>query len=165
MRCTLSQAAVAALATLASASLLGRRPKGPSNNGKTCTVKPLGHQRDDTPQILRAFEKCNHGGTVVFPQGENYWIGTKLNPVVYDITVDWKGVWTVCMGCHLSYLIRGRFTVLTPFCLRCPMIWIIGETIPTQLLSRITMLGLLLLESVYTSTVTELGGSSAMAML
>jgi galacturan 1,4-alpha-galacturonidase len=31
----------------------------------------------------------------VFPEDQNYWIGTKLNPVIYDVTVEWKGVWTV----------------------------------------------------------------------
>lgn len=92
---TILSLAVVATATLASASPFGPHPKPPFGNGKTCTVKPLGHQRDDTPQILKAFEKCNHGGTVVFPKGENYWIGTKLNPIIYDVTIDWKGVWTV----------------------------------------------------------------------
>jgi galacturan 1,4-alpha-galacturonidase len=74
----------------------GPPPKGPANNGKTCTVKALGNKKDDTPQILKAFKECNNGGTVVFPQNQNYWIATKLNPVVYDVTVDWKGTWTVC---------------------------------------------------------------------
>ena len=53
---------------------------------KTCTVWPLpGTDTDDTPNILKAFEECSHGGTVVFPEGQNYWIGTKLNPVVKDV--------------------------------------------------------------------------------
>jgi galacturan 1,4-alpha-galacturonidase len=95
MHYILSQAILVALATLTSASPFGPAPIGPFNNGKTCTVIAHGHQRDDTPQILSAFERCNHGGTVVFPEGQNYWIGTKLNPVIYDVTVDWKGVWTV----------------------------------------------------------------------
>lgn len=95
MHSILAQAVLLALATLASASPFGPPPIGPFSNGKTCTVKALGHQRDDTPQILRAFTECNHGGTVVFPEGQNYWIGTKLNPVIYDVTIDWKGIWTV----------------------------------------------------------------------
>lgn len=70
-------------------------PRSPINNGKTCTVKALGKRRDDTPQILRAFKDCNNGGTIVFPEKENYWIGSRLNPVIYDVTVEWKGVWTV----------------------------------------------------------------------
>jgi len=49
-----------------------------------------------TLQILKAFKECNNnGGTVVFPQNQNYWIATKLNPVVYGVTVDCKGTWTV----------------------------------------------------------------------
>jgi galacturan 1,4-alpha-galacturonidase len=95
MHSILSRAVLIALATFASASPFGRAPIGPFSNGKTCTVKALGHQRDDTPQILKAFAECNHGGTVVFPEDQNYWIGTKLNPVIYDVTVDWKGIWTV----------------------------------------------------------------------
>ncbi|KIN00399.1 glycoside hydrolase family 28 protein [Oidiodendron maius Zn] len=95
MRSILSPAVIAVLATTAVSNPFGPLPIGPFNNGKTCTVRPLGHQRDDTPQILRAFQQCNHGGTVVFPEGDNYWIGTKLNPIIYDVTVDWKGVWTL----------------------------------------------------------------------
>jgi hypothetical protein len=64
-----------------------------SNN--ICTVRAIGHQRDDTPNILEAFHRCGHGGTVVFPQGQNYWIATKLNPVMNDVVVRWHGVWTV----------------------------------------------------------------------
>ncbi|KAF4618998.1 hypothetical protein G7Y89_g14851 [Cudoniella acicularis] len=72
----------------------GPDPRSPSKNGKTCTVQALGGKKDDTPQILKAFADCNHGGTVVFPEDQNYWIATKLNPVIYDVTVDWKGTWT-----------------------------------------------------------------------
>lgn len=73
----------------------GPSPKGPVNPGKTCTVQALGNQVDDTPQILKAFEECNNGGIVVFPEDQNYWIGTKLNLVIQDITIEWKGTWTV----------------------------------------------------------------------
>lgn len=98
MRSTSSFAALAALASLASASPYfpwGPPPATPAHNGKTCTVRALGHSRDDTPQILKAFEKCNNGGTVIFPEGQNYTIATRLNPVLYDVTVEWKGTWTV----------------------------------------------------------------------
>jgi galacturan 1,4-alpha-galacturonidase len=95
MRSLVSQVVFVTLATLASANPWGPPPKGPANNGQICTVKALGNKKDDTPQILKAFEKCNNGGTVVFPESENYWIGTKLNPIISDVTVDWKGVWTV----------------------------------------------------------------------
>lgn len=78
----------------------GPAPKAPAKHGKTCTVKALGGEKDDTPQILKAFEECNNGGTVVFPEDQNYWIATKLNPVIHDVTVEWKGIWTVRL---LSY--------------------------------------------------------------
>ena len=77
----------------------GAPPTAPSNNGKVCTVHALGKKRDDTPQILKAFEDCNNGGTVSFPADQNYWIATKLNPVIYDVTVEWRGVWTVRTCC------------------------------------------------------------------
>ncbi len=73
----------------------GAAPKGPANNGKTCTVQALGNERDDSPQILAAFEECNNGGTVVFPEDQTYWIATKLNPIIYDVTIEWKGLWKV----------------------------------------------------------------------
>ncbi|KAK4158695.1 pectin lyase-like protein [Cladorrhinum sp. PSN259] len=60
---------------------------------KTCTVNPLGNGRDDVPQILAAFRDCNNGGTVVFPEGETYSIATRLNPVIHDVTIDWRGTW------------------------------------------------------------------------
>jgi len=94
-----------------SANPLGPLPVGPSTNGKTCIVQALGNQTDDTPQILEAFANCNNGGTVIFPEGQNYWIGTKLNPIIYDgicafftvlpitklklVNVEWRGLWTV----------------------------------------------------------------------
>lgn len=98
MRSILSFSALAAFTSLAFASPYfpwGPPPSTPAHNGQTCTVIALGHSRDDTPQILKAFEECNNGGTVVFPEGQNYTIATKLNPVLYDVKVDWKGVWTV----------------------------------------------------------------------
>jgi hypothetical protein len=67
-------------------------PKSPTNNSKTCTVKALGKKKDDTPQILKAFKDCNNGGTVLFSEKENYWTGSRLNPVIYGVTVEWKGV-------------------------------------------------------------------------
>jgi galacturan 1,4-alpha-galacturonidase len=70
-------------------------PRSPSYNGKTCTVYAYGNQKDDTPQILNAFNDCNNGGTVVFPENQNYWIATKLNPVIYDVSIEWRGIWTV----------------------------------------------------------------------
>jgi len=84
-----------ASAAFTNAQPWGLPPASPANNGKVCTVKALGDKKDDTPQILKAFEDCNNGGTVAFPETENYWIATRLNPVIYDVTVIWKGIWTV----------------------------------------------------------------------
>lgn len=68
-------------------------PRDPASSGKTCTLTPLGSTQDDVPQILEAFEECNNGGTVVFPENATFYIATKLNPVIYDVTIDWKGTW------------------------------------------------------------------------
>jgi hypothetical protein len=95
MKSTFKSAIVATLVSTALSNPWGPAPGGPAKNGKTCTVKALGNQTDDTPQILKAFDECNNGGTVVFPEDQNYWIGTKLNPVICDVTVEWKGTWTV----------------------------------------------------------------------
>jgi hypothetical protein len=68
-----------------------------SNHGhKTCVVKPRGDQKNDVPNILRAFRKCNNGGRIIFPEGETYWIAERLNPHVRDVTIEWKGTWLVC---------------------------------------------------------------------
>ncbi|KAB8297814.1 hypothetical protein EYC80_001612 [Monilinia laxa] len=69
-------------------------PVPPNKNYKTCTVLALGNHADDTPQILKAFSDCNHGGTVVFPKDQVYWIATRMNPIIYDVTIDWHGIWT-----------------------------------------------------------------------
>lgn len=52
---------------------------------KQCTVYPHGGNTSDVDNILHAFSVCNNGGTVVFPEGQNYFIGSKLNPVVNDV--------------------------------------------------------------------------------
>ncbi|KAH8889866.1 polygalacturonase [Thozetella sp. PMI_491] len=79
---------------LASAgSLPGLTPRSPFSSGKICTVTPKGCRRDDVPQILKAFEDCNHGGTVVFPEGRKFYIASRLNPVLYDVTIEWRGLW------------------------------------------------------------------------
>ncbi|KAF3767566.1 family 28 glycoside hydrolase [Cryphonectria parasitica EP155] len=69
------------------------RPRSPASTGKTCTLTPLGSGQDDVPQILTAFEDCNNGGTVVFPENATFYIATRLNPVLSDVTIDWKGEW------------------------------------------------------------------------
>lgn len=65
------------------------------NAGKECTVKPNGNKQDDTANILKAFAECSPGGTIVFPEKDDFWVATKLNPVVHDVTIDWRGTWTV----------------------------------------------------------------------
>ena len=70
-------------------------PRSPASSGKTCTLIPIGNNEDDVPQIVEAFEACNNGGTVVFPENSTFYIATKLNSVIYDVTIDWKGTWLV----------------------------------------------------------------------
>jgi hypothetical protein len=55
---------------------------------KTCVMKPRGDQKNDVPNILRAFRRCNKGGRIVFPEGETYWIAERLNPHVRDVTIE-----------------------------------------------------------------------------
>ncbi|KAK0637297.1 glycoside hydrolase family 28 protein [Bombardia bombarda] len=87
-------AATAHVTARSSNSLPFSVPRAPSrSSGKTCTVQPLGSGHDDVPQILKAFDECNNGGTVVFPQGQTFYIATKLNPVLFDVNVEWRGVW------------------------------------------------------------------------
>ena len=69
---------------------------------KQCTVIANGGNKSDVPDILHAFDECGHGGNIVFPEGQNYWIDTKLNPVVNDVRIDWRGIWTVCSKTLLS---------------------------------------------------------------
>ena len=66
-----------------------------SRDRPTCTVKALGDEQNDVPNILDAFDKCGHSGNIVFPEGETYWIGERLNPPVSDVTIDWRGTWLV----------------------------------------------------------------------
>lgn len=65
------------------------------DNGRPqCTVQASGNQTDDVPAILSAFEACGNGGDIVFPEGEDYHIATRLNPIVNDVSIDWHGQWT-----------------------------------------------------------------------
>lgn len=73
-------------------------PRSPADSEKTCTLTPIGDNNDDVPQILEAFEACNNGGTVVFPEDSTFYIATRLNPVIYDVTIDWRGTWLVRLG-------------------------------------------------------------------
>ncbi|KAG9657172.1 pectin lyase-like protein, partial [Aureobasidium melanogenum] len=59
-----------------------------------CTVLSSGGTTNDVPNILEAFSKCGNGGDIVFPKGQNYYIASKLNPVVNDVNINWGGIWT-----------------------------------------------------------------------
>ncbi|PYH82186.1 galacturan 1,4-alpha-galacturonidase C [Aspergillus uvarum CBS 121591] len=88
--------------SLASASsislLLGLSALSSANNvqkkGNVCTVKANGHQKDDVPNLLEAFKECGNGGTIVFPEDQSYWIGQRLNPVLNNVAIEWRGKWT-----------------------------------------------------------------------
>ncbi|KAH7070317.1 putative galacturan 1,4-alpha-galacturonidase C [Paraphoma chrysanthemicola] len=65
-----------------------------ANGRLQCTVHANGNQNDDVPNILSAFKACGKGGDIVFPKGEDYYIATRLNPVVNDVRIHWHGQWT-----------------------------------------------------------------------
>lgn len=66
-----------------------------TQKNNVCTVKALGNKKNDVPNILEAFRRCGNGGRIIFPEDQNYWIGTRLNPVVDDVFIEWRGTWTV----------------------------------------------------------------------
>ncbi|KAJ5919448.1 hypothetical protein N7466_010391 [Penicillium verhagenii] len=78
-------------------------------SGNICTVKARGNRKDDVPNILEAFKKCNNGGTVVFPEDQSYWIATRLNPVLNDVTIEWRGKWT--FSDDLSYWRNNSYPI------------------------------------------------------
>jgi galacturan 1,4-alpha-galacturonidase len=82
-------------ATLLPRHEFGRDPVLPRRTSKTCTVQALGNRQDDVPNILKAFAECNNGGKIIFPEGQNYWIAQRLNPVLHDVTIEWRGVWSL----------------------------------------------------------------------
>ena len=50
----------------------------PRDEGRYCFVKPdCSHKRDDAPRILKAFQRCNDGGTVVLDK--SYLISSPLD--------------------------------------------------------------------------------------
>src|SRR5690242_17637972 len=65
-----------------------------SNGRLQCTVRASGNHTDDVPRILEAFDVCGNGGDIVFPEGEDYYIATRLNPIVNDVRIHWHGQWT-----------------------------------------------------------------------
>jgi len=60
---------------------------------QVCTVHANGNEQDDVPNILKAFTTCGSDSTVVFPEDQTYWIGTKLNPILSNVEIEWRGLW------------------------------------------------------------------------
>lgn len=140
-------------------------PRSPADSGKTCTLTPIGDNNDDVPQILEAFESCNNGGTVVFPEESTFYIATRLNPVIYDVTIDWRGTWLVRLGysstckCGLRLFDRVMLTSQMRYSFRT--IWTIGAQTHTQSPSRTTLPGLSFQERGYILMATEQAKSTA----
>lgn len=92
-------AIVPALVTLANAAAAQFQPGSvqitTAAGRKQCTVTANGGNVSDVPNILYAFDTCGHGGDIIFPEGQNYYIASKLNPVVNDVRIEWRGIWTV----------------------------------------------------------------------
>lgn len=125
---------------------------------KTCTVKANGDKKDDVPNILEAFQKCGNGGKIVFPESESYWIATKLNPVLENVEIEWRGEWTVCGFSNL----KSALTDLLHSSFR--MISITGEIIHTPSRFKIMQLGLSFLAIESRSMGMELGVLMAMGI-
>jgi galacturan 1,4-alpha-galacturonidase len=60
-----------------------------------CTVTANGNHHDDVPHIMQAFKTCGTDGVVVFPEDQTYWIATKLNPILSNVEIEWRGLWQV----------------------------------------------------------------------
>ncbi|CAJ2502305.1 Uu.00g096990.m01.CDS01 [Anthostomella pinea] len=75
-------------------SLAGSVTQSLLDGRKQCTVQASGGEEDDVPSILQAFDDCGSGGDVIFPEDQNYYIATRLNPVVDDVRISWRGQWT-----------------------------------------------------------------------
>ena len=115
----------------------------------TCIVYANGGHSDDVPNILSAFRTCGVDGRVVFPEGQTYWIGTRLNPVLSNVVIEWRGVWVVSLlfrslleGMGRDVIDRGRLKLTSTL-----MIWLTGEITRTRSRSRIIMRALSLPET------------------
>ncbi|RMZ10849.1 hypothetical protein D0860_03668 [Hortaea werneckii] len=88
-----------ALSLTALTGVNGQRISHSRREGRpTCTVfAGSSNATDDVTTILRAFKDCGDGGNVVFPEGEQYHINSKLNPVVNDVNIEWRGEWVVSL--------------------------------------------------------------------
>lgn len=59
-----------------------------SARNKTCVVPASGDGSDDGPAILKAFQSCNPGGSVVLSANTTYTVGTALD-LTFLKHVDW----------------------------------------------------------------------------
>ncbi|KAF2083352.1 glycoside hydrolase family 28 protein [Saccharata proteae CBS 121410] len=64
------------------------------NGRKQCTVYASGNLTNDVPIILQAFSDCGQGGDIIFPEDQDYYIASRLNPVFNDVRIFWQGQWT-----------------------------------------------------------------------
>jgi galacturan 1,4-alpha-galacturonidase len=60
-----------------------------------CAVNAHGNETNDVPNILEAFEECGNSDIITFPEGQEYSIAEKLNPVVHNVRIEWGGTWKV----------------------------------------------------------------------
>lgn len=79
--------------------MAGQIVQSVANGRNQCVVWPRGCGKDDVPNLLKAFNMCNHGGTVVFPENATFWIATRINPILSDVRIEWLGEWLVSSMC------------------------------------------------------------------
>ena len=65
----------------------------PPDGRSTCTVRALGNQQDDSPNILRAFQDCGDNGHIIFPALEKYTVASVINVQLNNVVIDWMGEW------------------------------------------------------------------------
>ncbi|KAL2876637.1 hypothetical protein SGCOL_008216 [Colletotrichum sp. CLE4] len=77
-----------------------------------CTLIANGDKFSDVDNILEAFTVCGTSENVIFPEGENYWIDRKLNPVVHDFSDNitfWRsdGYFIFYQNCRAGFVLSG----------------------------------------------------------
>ncbi|RPD81626.1 pectin lyase-like protein, partial [Lentinus tigrinus ALCF2SS1-7] len=73
--------------------------------GRTCTVVPEGHGRDDSASIISAFARCNKDASVVF-LNETYHVERVMSTHgLENVTIDIKG--TLVWGTNTTYWINN----------------------------------------------------------
>lgn len=86
----------------------------------TCVVAASGtNATDDAPAIVDAFEKCGHGGTVVFTANTTYHVNSVMNLTwLQDVDIDIQGTLLVSiessaiMLLMLTSLVEHRHSIL-----------------------------------------------------